>query len=64
MYQYRYFYTCEYIVLYLFIMDIMGPTVNQSVRNDKVSFGTSIKCVDYAGVLIFKFPHQRVSLYI
>ena len=27
------------------------------LSNDKVTFGTSTKCVDYAGVLIFKCPH-------
>ena len=25
-------------------------------------FGTSTKCVDYAGVLIFKCSHQQISL--
>ena len=26
-------------------------------------FGTSTKCVDYAGVLIFKCPHLQASMY-
>ena len=37
--------------------DCQGILILQVILYDKVSFGTSTKCVDYAGVLIFKCPH-------
>ena len=35
----------------------------QVILYEKVPFGTSTKRVDYAGVLIFKCPHQQVPPY-
>ena len=41
-------------------MDTLGPAKSvQGVLiflHDNVSFGTTVKCVDYAGVHIFKYP--------
>ena len=34
-----------------------GVLIFQVILHHKVQFGTSTKCLDYAGVLIFKFPH-------
>ena len=43
--------------------DYQGAVIFQVIFiYDKVPFGTSTECVDYAGVLIFKCPHNQVSL--
>ena len=34
-----------------------GVLIFQVILYDKVSLGTSTKCLDYAGVLIYKCPH-------
>ena len=34
-----------------------GILIFQVILHEKLPFGTSIKCVDYAGVLIVKCPH-------
>ena len=44
--------------------DYQGALIFQVILYDKVPFGTSTKCVDYAGVIILKCPHQQVSLYL
>ena len=50
------------------ILDTVGPTnsvlIIQVSLYNKESFGTTIKCVDYTGVLIFKCPDYQVPLYI
>ena len=37
--------------------DYQGVLIFQVILYDKVQFGTSAKCLDYAGVHIFKCPH-------
>ena len=37
--------------------DYQGVLIFQVILFDKVQFGTSAKCLDYAGVHIFNCPH-------
>ena len=76
MHAYNYTYipihTFVYIQWNLCIMGTLGPT--KSVQIIKVPWSFYIikcflepqlhKCVDYAGIIIFKCPHKQVSLYI
>ena len=52
----------------LCIMDTLGPSKSVQITKvlvilyDKVTLGTSTKCLDYAGAHILKCPHQQISL--
>ena len=54
-------------IIYSEAMYTLGPAksvlIFQVILYEKVPFRTLIKCLDYAGILIFKCPHSQVPLY-